>query len=217
MMREVGWAMSVPAGSMLGVVFCLHGRNNSNRFAFDAIHLDDVAAALRIPIAFASVDGGAHSYWHARTDGSDAMSMLLDEFVPMVDRMLGPHRRALLGWSMGGYGALLAAERAPRRFKAVAAASPALWRSASATAPGAFDGPADYHSNDVYAGLARLAGTTVRVDCGTGDPFYSADRYLASLLPQPHVASFRHGYHNSPYWRSVAPAQIRTIATALSP
>jgi enterochelin esterase-like enzyme len=217
MKRGLGWTLSVPAGSILGVVFCLHGRNSTNRFAFDTIHLDDVAASLRLPIAFASVDGGADSYWHARADGTDAMSMLLDEFVPMVDRMLGPHRRALLGWSMGGYGALLGAERAPIRFRAVAATSPALWRSAAATAPGAFDSPADYHRNDVFASVARLARTTVRIDCGTGDPFYSADRYLASVLPQPHVASFGRGYHNASYWRSVAPAQIRTIASVLSP
>jgi S-formylglutathione hydrolase FrmB len=117
---------------------------------------------------------------------------------------------------MGGYGALLAAEHVPGRFHAVAAASPALWRSAGATAPGAFDGSADYHRNDVFAGVRRLDGTMVRLDCGTGDPFYNSARYFGTLLSQPHVTSYKHGFHDDGYWRSVAPSQVRTTAAALS-
>ena len=43
--------------------------------------------------------------------------MLLDEFIPMVESRVGPQPAAVLGWSMGGYGALLAAETAPHRFR----------------------------------------------------------------------------------------------------
>ena len=113
---------------------------------------------------------------------------------------------------MGGYGALLAAERAPDRFQAVVAASPALWTSPGATPAIAFDGANDYHRNDVFAGVDRL---TVRIDCGTDDPFVDADRQFADQLPRPHHGTFGPGFHDAAYWRSVAPAQITTIAVSL--
>ena len=117
---------------------------------------------------------------------------------------------------MGGYGALLAAERAASLFSAVTVASPALWLSPGATAPGAFDNAADYHANDVFASVASLRPLTVRVDCGTGDPFYASSRHFVAEMTFPHVASFGPGFHDDAYWRSVAPAQIRTIAARLS-
>ena len=211
----VGWTLSVPAAPIAGIVYCLHGKGDDHRFAFDEIHLHDVAGAQGAPLSFAAVDGGRDSYWHRRADGTDPMSMLTQEFVPMVDRRLGVTSRALLGWSMGGYGALLAAETAPGRFRAVAAASPALWLSPAGTAPGAFDGPEDYQRHDVFRGEARLAGLTVRVDCGRGDPFYPADRAFLARLTTPGQGSFGQGYHDASYWRSVAPAQVATITTAL--
>jgi predicted alpha/beta superfamily hydrolase len=125
MPRPVSWTISAPARPT-GVVYCLHGKSEDHRFAFDVIHLHDFAA-----------DGDPDSYWHRRADGRDPMSMLLEDFIPMVGQRSGTSVRALLGWSMGGYGALLAAETAPEQFRAVAATSPALWTSSGATAPGA--------------------------------------------------------------------------------
>jgi S-formylglutathione hydrolase FrmB len=212
MHRKVSWALSVPPGPVLGVVYALHGRGANHRFAFDEVQLDRVAASLDLPLVIASVDGGDHSYWHRRADGTDASLLLTDEFIPHVEELVGRQQRALLGWSMGGYGALLAAERHPADFRVIAAASAALWRSYSQTAPGAFDSSADYDRNDVFSGVRRLDKVPIRVDCGTSDPFYSADRHFTSLLTGPHSSSFGSGGHNPSYWRSVAPAQLRTIA-----
>jgi S-formylglutathione hydrolase FrmB len=199
-------------------VYCLHGHGDNHRFAFDQIQLPDVVAANGAALVVAAVDGGADTYWHPRADGTDALAMLLDDFIPMVEHQLAaPVPRALLGWSMGGYGALLAAETVPERFKAVAVASPALWTSPGATAPGAFDSPADYHRFDVFAGAGHLAGLAVRVDCGTSDPFYAADRHFVAALPPGHQGGFGPGSHNATYWRSLAPAQVATIAAALRP
>lgn len=212
----VGWSLSQPATGTRGVVYCLHGYNDDHRFAFDQIHLPDVVAVAGAPLAIAAVDGGPDSYWHARADGTDALSMLLDEFVPLIDARTGVTNRALLGWSMGGYGALLAAETAPQRFRAVAAASPALWTSAGQTARGAFDSPADYERNDVFRRVSALRSLTVRVDCGSSDSFYSADRKFAALLSPGPETSFGAGFHDAPYWRSVAPAQIGSLARVLA-
>ena len=116
---------------------------------------------------------------------------------------------------MGGYGALLAAETQPDRFRAVAAASPALWTSPGATAEGAFDDADDYEQHDVYRQAARLAALTMRIDCGTHDPFYDAARTFADDLQPAPETSFGSGFHDAAYWRSVAPAQLRTIIRAL--
>lgn len=150
---------------------------------------------------------------HPRADGTDALTMVLDEFLPAIDAALGASLpRAILGWSMGGYGALLAAERAPAMFTAVAAASPALWLRSDEYSPGAFDGPEDFEAFNVFAGSASLRGLAVRIDCGTSDGFVHAARQFAEQLPAPNLGRFTAGYHDAPYWRSIAPAQLATIA-----
>ena len=63
---------------------------------------------------------GGDTYWHPRASGEDALAMLLDEFIPYCRRELrlgGAAGEAVMGWSMGGYGALLAAESRPRGFQ----------------------------------------------------------------------------------------------------
>ena len=214
MAGDVRWSMSTP-GVVRGVIVCLHGKGADHRMAFDSIRIPDFVAASGHPLAVAAVDGGADSYWHPRRDGTDALGMLLHEFVPLVDSRLGQVPRAVMGWSMGGYGALLAAEQAPTTFRAVAATSAALWRTPGATAPGAFDDADDYHRYDVYASTDRLRGVAVRVDCGTGDPFYGADRAFVARLPAGYQSSFGAGFHEDSYWRSRAPAQIEFITAAL--
>jgi enterochelin esterase-like enzyme len=121
-----------------------------------------------------------------------------------------------MGWSMGGFGALLAAERAPSRFVAVAPSSPAVWLTPGATAPGAFDGPADFYANDVFTGITSLRRMTIAMACGTGDPFYPATRQLVGELDFPHKAFFGPGFHDVAYWRSVAPDQLRALGAVLA-
>src|SRR5205085_5174565 len=68
MRATVRWSVSIPEPPLAGVVYCLHGKGDDHRFAFDAIHLHDVAAAQGARLAIAAVDGGADSYWHPRAD-----------------------------------------------------------------------------------------------------------------------------------------------------
>jgi S-formylglutathione hydrolase FrmB len=197
------------------LVICLHGRGNDYSFAFDAIHLHDVVASAHAPLAVVGVDGGPDSYWHKRRRGVDPQSMLQDELLPLLDRALGAGlKRALLGWSMGGYGALLTAEHHPDEYRSVVASSPALWLTPGATAPGAFDDAADYALHDVFAGVDSLKSVDARIDCGTDDPFISSARAFAAKLPAPNHGSFSRGFHDAAFWRSVAPAQIAFIAAA---
>lgn len=136
--RTVGWTVAYPpgrAGTGLPVCLVLHGRGADHAAAFQQLQMHKyLADAVRRgvpPFALASIDGGA-AYWHPRVNGDDPQAMLLQEFLPLLARRgLLTNRFGLIGWSMGGYGALLLAERLGAiRVAGVAAASPALWTSA---------------------------------------------------------------------------------------
>lgn len=197
------------------VVYCLHGRGADDTFATETIRFQDFLAAAGIPITVVSPDGGPDNYWHPRRSGDNPLAMLVDEVIPMVDAELGDGRRGLLGWSMGGYGALLAAQRRPDLFDAVALASPALWRTFDETAPGAFDDERDFRVHDVFTATDRLDGLALRADIGRDDPFAGAFRDLEDLVPD---AAFRvtPGFHDAAYWRSLARAQVAFFARHLN-
>ena len=119
------------------------------------MRLHDEVAAAGVPLVVAGVDGGDHSYWHPRADGSDARAMLVSEFMPMVAGKVGVALpAAVVGWSMGGFGALLLAESglAGPNLRAVAVASPAMW-----TAPGRR-----------LRGLSMVSTTSASTTCSPG-------------------------------------------------
>ena len=104
-------------------MYCLHGDHNDHRMAFEQIGVPEVAASIGFPAVVAAVDGGQDSYWHLRQDGTDALAMLLDEFVPLVrDRVTGPLPQAIMGWSIGRLRRPAAAERTAGRAVSKAAA-----------------------------------------------------------------------------------------------
>lgn len=80
----------------------------------------------RAPV-IAFPDGGEHSYWHNRPEGSWGR-YVMREVIPTVSRRFGidPHRVAIGGISMGGFGAYDLALLHPGRFCAVGGHSPAL-------------------------------------------------------------------------------------------
>ncbi len=219
---SIAWPPGSEPGDPLPVCFALPGRGGSPPMGF----ADFVAAAVHEdespPYAVVGVDGGI-SYWHRRQTGEDRLSMLLDELVPLCARRYrlgGDGRgRAIIGWSMGGYGALLAAETEPKMFAAVVATGPAVWTSYDAMMLGprdAFDDAADFARYDVIAHADRLAGVDVRVDCGKQDPFYGYVTYLRAALPDPSAVHYGHGGHDYDFFGKVAPAEARFIGRALA-
>jgi enterochelin esterase-like enzyme len=194
-------------------VLCLPGRGSDARWVMETLHAVDFVAAAGLRYAVAAVDGG-ETYWHRRASGEDRMRMLLDDFVPMLRERFGLRPRALLGWSMGGYGAVLAAEQHPAGFPAVAVSSAAIWPSYAqqhAAVADAFDGPADFARNDVFAGSGRLSGSAVSISCGTSDPFLANDRAFAARLHPPPAGEFTAGCHDADFWRRMLPAQVRFL------
>jgi enterochelin esterase-like enzyme len=153
------------------------------------------------------LDGGADSYWHDRADGKWG-SMVLHEAIPAGIARTHPSRVALGGISMGGYGALLLGSR--HRFCAVGAQSPALWLTAGAAAPGAFDDAGDYRRNDVF----RLPPprSPLWIDLGASDPFHDAT--LAYARHADVVAHVWPGGHDTAFWDAHTPALLRFFAHA---
>nr|WP_243407780.1 alpha/beta hydrolase-fold protein [Frankia canadensis] len=217
--RQVSMVVVTPSGGGRGLPVCvvLHGRGDNARGAVGLLGLDVLLpAAIRAgapPFALVTVDGGT-AYWHRRASGDDPEAMILDEVRPrLAVTGLRTDRLALMGWSMGGYGALLLARRHPDLVVAAAASSPAMWRGYGASAPGAFDSAADFAAHRVL-GTPPAPGVTYRIDCGSADPFAAVSRQaVTDLRPAEH--SLGPGGHTPEYWRSVAPAQLAFVAGAL--
>ena len=212
--RDVPYAMSLPRDPPVALLICLHGRGGNHRDAFDHIGVHRFVAAAGLPYAVASVDGG-ESFWRKRADGTDAQALVVDELLPLALGRAPGAKPIVLGWSMGGYGALLAAIRRPDAFRVVVANSPSIWYSASASPPGAFDDDADFAHNDVLATSSALAKTPVLVDVGEDDYFAGVVRDLHRRVPS--IAGGVHpGFHDDGSWRAWLPRQLVFISEHLT-
>lgn len=214
------WAIARPPGqtTALRPVIALHGKGSDAATVMAGGVEQGLAQAVAAglpPFAVVAVDGGG-SYWHKRTSGEDSGSMVLDELLPMLGSQgLDTSRVAFLGWSMGGYGALLLGARlGPARTAAITAVSPALWMSSGATAPGAFDGADDFAANTVF-GLPALAHIPIRIDIGTSDPFYSATQSFIAQLPNHPAGGSSPGGHDAGFWSSQLPGELTWMAPLL--
>jgi S-formylglutathione hydrolase FrmB len=168
-------------------------------------------------------DGGDDSYWHNRSDGAWA-SYVMREVIPRALALSGadPHRIAIGGISMGGFGAYDIARLHPGRFCGVGGHSAALWPQAGDTAAGAFDDAADFARNDLI-GIARTRNaygrTPLWLDAGTSDPFHAADDQFARELRR-HGARIMFtssaGGHSQSYWEAHWGAYMAFYARALA-
>jgi enterochelin esterase-like enzyme len=227
--RSVGYTVAYPPGhaqgSVLPLVVMLHGFGGNHRTALSSM-TPAQAVALEVggrrlaPMAMATVDGGG-GYWNSHP-GDDPMGMVIDELIPMCQGMgLGrpPQGIGTMGISMGGYGALLLAERYPHLIRAVAAISPAVWTSydeARAANTGAYSSPASFRADDVVTHAGSLSDTPVRVASGDDDPFHSGVEALARALPPGATVTFSHGCHTDPFFASQEPPSLAFLARHLT-
>ena len=224
--RSVQMLTLLPAGVRspegLGVVIALHGAGGDG-----ASMARQVAPAMTRAgvsrFAVICVDG-ASTYWHAHADGDDPVGMIVHEVVPRAAAAgMRTGRIGLVGLSMGGYGALLLAERfsaAARaggqpRVSAVAALSPAIFATypdARAANAAAFDSPADFARNDIFARLGALRRVPVLVSCGQDDPFQPETARvrarLAVLTGRPVPGGIMPGCHDGAFWGRTMPGAL---------
>lgn len=144
--------------------------------------------------------------------------MIINEFLPLLAAEgLDIGRLALLGWSMGGFGALhLASLLGPGRVSAVGAMSAALWTEYAAATPVAFDSAEDFSRDTPLGKQAALDGIPVRIDCGRGDEFIGANHVYVSGFDAAPAGDFELGDHDLGYWRRVFAPQLTFAARALA-
>jgi S-formylglutathione hydrolase FrmB len=204
--RDMPVRFLVPGGRprLRPMLVFLHGRgDDADTYADESLLevLDDLGD--RAPVV-ALPHGGGDSYWHDRA-GGDWARYVMDEVIPQVAALGGGDRDrvAIGGISMGGFGAYDLARLHPDRFCAVGGHSPALWRTAGETAPGAFDDAEDFARHDVIAGAEALAGIPVWLDAGDRDPFLPGDEAFLAALEAAGADVTAHtwpGGHDRDYW-----------------
>jgi pimeloyl-ACP methyl ester carboxylesterase len=227
--RSVGYTIAYPPGhqadDQLPLVVMLHGYGASHANALSGMSPAQALAVKAdgrplIPMAMVTVDGG-NGFWTPHP-GDNPMAMVVEELIPLCQRRgLGrpPHRIGTMGISMGGYGALLFAEKYPRLISAVAAISPAIWTSydqAKAADPGAYASAAAFSANDTSTHTAALAGIPVRVAAGYDDPFYPGVQVLARSLPAGAAVDFAQGCHTDPFFLEQQPPSLAFLASHLA-
>jgi pimeloyl-ACP methyl ester carboxylesterase len=210
----IRYALALPRGhqphSVERVVYVLPGRAGNAHDMVTAVGYasfmqDIVRAGAAAPFAVLAMDSG-ESYYHPRTSGEDRLEIVEHELPSLARDLLAPNltHEALVGISMGGYGALLAAERNPGRYRAVAVGGPALFQSYAeenhAIGDG-FDSATQFATYDVIGGASRLTNMPVMVRVGYDDPFFTNVKAFAKHVPHADVGYVENGCHDDGFWR----------------
>src|SRR6478672_1836855 len=174
--------------------------------------LGDRAPAVVLP-------DGQVGWWHDRDEGRWG-SYVLDEVIPAALARTGadPHRVAVGGISMGGFGALNLG-RHRDRFCAIGGHSPAILESDNFGF--GFDNTADFARNDLIK-IARNRSpydAPVWIDVGDHDELRPADRLLAKELRARGADVSFHvwpGNHDGDYWNRHFAQYVQFYADACS-
>ena len=126
-------------------------------------------------------------YWHRRPGGEDAGAMVLDEFVPLLAKHGLAHRPGRPDGLVDGWVRRPPARRASSVRVAVPSWSPRARRSGRDGERPRDPGSATPRSTPSSASSATRTSSTgipVRIDCGTGDPFYRATQSYVDGFPR---------------------------------
>lgn len=239
--RTVSYRMVIPSDydrneRRYPVLYLLHGLSGS----FDSweTRTNLVHYAEKYHLLIAMPDAGDSWYVNSATILNDRFEdFITEDFIPEVENnwrtLRAPHRRAIAGLSMGGYGALKFALRHPGMFAFAGSISGALDAPGElATARPDFAkklaevfGPAGSETrarNDIYAMVREMKPTDalyLYVDCGNGDWALPSNREFVKILSE---RKFRYEYHELPgahsweYWDHRLPDLLELVAKRIS-
>lgn len=208
--RTLDLVITRPPGAPTDLPVCLalHGRGVGARWFLD-LGVPQFLAAAALPFAVVAVDGGS-SYFVAATPGDDPQRMLARELPGWLAERDLRAPSAVLGISMGAFGALSLA-RTRRDLRAVAVAAPALFTTwAEASGRDAFASQRQWAEEEPLRHTDALAGTPLGIWCGTEDPFVDAARTLAART-RPALAAVTSGAHDEDYFRRVLPDMLAFV------
>jgi S-formylglutathione hydrolase FrmB len=197
----------------LPVCLALHGRGESANMFVELGVPDMLTSVVNYqgapPFAVVAVDGG-DNYWVARDPEDDPQLMLSDDIPKWLDeRGLVTSPFAVLGISMGGYGALNYASNL--RSPTVAVISPAVFLSwPEAESRDVFANERRWRETDPLQNLSKFTGVPIGMWCGESDPFIDGARELSEAA-KLEVAEFEPGGHDAAYWRKVLPEALKFV------
>jgi S-formylglutathione hydrolase FrmB len=226
---QVGYTIAYPPGhapgSSLALVVMLHGFGGNHANSLSGMTPAQALAlkmdGSRLPsMAMVTVDGG-NGYWNPHP-GDDPMAMVVDELIPMCRKQglgVSPQKIGTMGISMGGYGAIILAEKYPNLISAVAAISPAIWTTydeAKTANAGAYASHEAFNSNDAINHVRALDGKPVRIASGSDDPFHPGVVALAEVAPPSTKVITSSGCHTDPFFISQKPPSLHFLGRHLT-
>jgi len=253
--RDIKYAVLLPKGydtlnSKFPVVYLLHGFGDNETAWYQGGNISyyvDANASQTIPMIYV-MPQGFNSYWVNQYDGAfPVMDMLVTEMVPEIDLLYhtikDPQHRAVMGYSMGGYGALITTAKNPTVFKTGVVLSMSYrtdqqymnesqsgwdvqWGSifGGVGTRGAARLTDYYKANNPFYFFTNpndvsLKGQNYFFDCGDDEenlsqPNDSLHDMLRNLNIK-HEYRVRNGAHNWDYWNGALPEALRFISSAV--
>ena len=239
--RDMPYRVVLPFGyaerkQILPVVYLLHGGGGGFR---DWTNYSDVAHYAEQGLILVMPEGESSYYMNSTGNPQDRYEdYIVKDLIADVEKRFpasnSRNRRAIIGVSMGGYGAIVLALKHPGLFALAAGLSPALdvptrpfsikrisqWRRHRSIF-GAWNGKMQ-QANDPYP-LARAAdpGKTpyIFLSCGRQEGLLPANRKFASILQQRQLAYEFHiapGGHDWNQWNQLLPRLFETLADHLN-
>jgi enterochelin esterase-like enzyme len=253
--RSVKYAVLLPkeyekGNSSFPVVYLLHGfgEDETGWYKWGLInYYVDLNESETVPMVYV-MPQGFNTYWVNKYNGTfPYMDMLVGEMVPLIDSLFrtvkDPHQRAVMGYSMGGYGAMILPAKNPDIFKTGIALSMSFRNDEQYLdePQGVFDlqwgsvfggigrsGTArltDYYLNFnpfhffKNAGDLSLNGQNYYFDCGDDEEsLIIPNNDLHCLLRElniKHEFRVNNGAHNWDYWHKALPEALRYISLAV--
>ena len=224
------------------IIYLLHGHGGTEwdwLRAGDAVAtVDTLVIAGRLPPVHLVLPGVGNSWYvDAPEPHGPVASMLLDGLMPVVEEELGadPARRAMIGLSMGGFGALHLGLERPGRWRFLAGLSPAIFTPGSDFSEfqlelfaGAFGDPFDpdrYAAANPFNRIERLRSAVPKpsfyLSCGDED-FFGFDVGTEALgaaletVGVEAVVAIKPGRHDWSFWRAELPLTLTAFANTLA-
>ena len=221
--RQMYDVLVTPPGGGKGrpLLVFLHGYGATPRDTLSPAFVDAIRRlGKRAPNVF--LPEGDTGWWHDNRQGLWG-SYVLREVIPAALARTGadPHRIAIGGISMGGFGALDLGRQEPKRFCAVGGHSPAVFLPDAHDIEFGFDGAADFAKHD----LLRIArdhspyDSPVWIDIGKQDELRPGPIKLAKELKADGADINFHtwpGAHTGEYWDAHFAQYLRFYADACS-
>jgi S-formylglutathione hydrolase FrmB len=251
--RDISYAVLLPKEydslhSNYPVVYLLHGWGDNEtawyKYGLIAYYAD---ANASIPMIYV-MPQGFNSYYVNKYNGSfPYMDMFVEELVPAIDSLFrtlkDPQQRAVMGFSMGGYGALILPAKNPDVFKTGVVLSMSYrtdqqymsesqdgWNSQWGSIFGGAGSTGTARLTDYYKannpfyffknpGDISLKGQNYFFDCGDDEENLSEPNdNLHDMLRNlniKHEYRVRNGAHSWDYWHKSLPEALRYISNAV--